>query len=197
MTDVGPPRTDIDLLRAYTTAADDAAFTALMNRHEEGMTNAARVWFFRFGRPDLADLDGQVVQDAFLKLLKRAPQVIAGGFDELGGWLHAVVRTTAIDYTRRNKPRAGDPVSDPPAPAGPRDLPPDVYFALRDCLAALADTDRAVIELHYWGELSLAEVAAALSANYHTAARWHRNSLDQMLACVSGRLADPDVGGQS
>lgn len=154
--------TDEALFAAYVRTGDDEAFLTLVDRWEPRIR---RLMARRVSRRQ--DID-ELVQDTFLHLHRSAAD-----FDlsrPLRPWLMTIALNTRREYVRRRvrKPEAPldlDGRNDPVAPDPRLDAQRDAQRQVRRALAGLSEGQREVIELHWLGGLSMAEVAAAVGAS--------------------------------
>ena len=145
-----------DLLAARD--GDHDAGRRLVSRHGPAMVRTARRVLGRYAHGDGED----VVQDAFIAAL--TPGALPRG--DGGAWLRAVTARKALDALRGAARRGEQPLvfdaagagAEPSIAAGAR---LDV-LALRQCLARLSPTDRAVLTLVDLEGQSMAEAAGAL-----------------------------------
>lgn len=106
-----------------------------------------------------------VVQDAFLGVWRNAARYEVGR-GSVKTWLLAIVHHRAIDVIRRRRPAAELP--EPDAPPPPELRLPDVWGEVsaaldadevRRVIGVLTDSQRAAIELAYFGGLTQQEIA--------------------------------------
>jgi RNA polymerase sigma factor (sigma-70 family) len=158
-------------------ATDPDAFEAFYRRHVEAVTR------FLARRADDPHTVADLVADVFLAVLDSAHTYRPGRGSERG-WLYGVARNTLASERRRlaRERRLATRVS------GRRLLDADDIARLEDridaerparraiqAMAALPDTERAVLELVAIDQLSIAEAAAALGIRQVTArVRLHR-----------------------
>ena len=152
-------RSDLgDLLAARD--GDHEAGRRLVSRHGPAMVRTARRVLGRYGNGDGED----VVQEAFIAALTTGalPQ------GDVGAWLRAVAARKALDLLRAAARRGEVPLvfdgsgaagAEPVADTGGARV--DV-LALRECLARLSPSDRAVLTLVDLEGQSMAEAAGAL-----------------------------------
>ena len=147
-----------DLLAARD--GDHEAGRRLVSRHGPAMVRTARRVLGRYGNGDGED----VVQEAFIAALTTGalPQ------GDVGAWLRAVTARKALDMLRAAARRGEQPLGfDGSGGAGPEPAADtgsariDV-LALRECLARLSPSDRAVLTLVDLEGQSMAEAAGAL-----------------------------------
>jgi len=124
-----------------------------------------------------------LLQEIFVKLA-REPARLAGVRVERA-FLVQLAHNAAIDLLRRRGTRertkenfAAEMIS----PFAPATEPDEEIFrqALAAALAALPAEQRAVVHLKLWGDLTFAEIAAALEIPPNTAASRYRYGLDKL-----------------
>jgi len=124
-----------------------------------------------------------LLQEIFVKLA-REPARLAGVRVERA-FLVQLAHNAAIDLLRRRGTRertkenfAAEMIS----PFAPATEPDEEMFrqALAAALAALPAEQRAVVHLKLWGDLTFAEIAAALEIPPNTAASRYRYGLDKL-----------------
>ena len=124
-----------------------------------------------------------LLQEIFVKLA-REPARLAGVRVERA-FLVQLAHNAAIDLRRRRGTRertkenfAAEMIS----PFAPATEPDEEMFrqALAAALAALPAEQRAVVHLKLWGDLTFAEIAAALEIPPNTAASRYRYGLDKL-----------------
>jgi len=124
-----------------------------------------------------------LLQEIFVKLA-REPARLAGVRVERA-FLVQLAHNAAIDLLRRRGTRertkenyAAEMIS----PFAPATEPDEEMFrqALAAALAALPTEQRAVVHLKLWGDLTFAEIAAALEIPPNTAASRYRYGLDKL-----------------
>ena len=186
-------RTDAELMQRVSER-DAQAFEVIFDRY----ANVAFSLAYRIcsNRRHHAE---EVVQDAFLSIWRHA-----AGYDPDRGsvrtWILGTVHNRAIDTLRRNRVRTGQDISDD----GISELliSPDrteIFAqrhedanAIRMALAELPETQRAIVELAYFGGLSHTEIAERLELPVGTvkgrmrlALTKLRSSLDRALFAVA------------
>jgi RNA polymerase sigma-70 factor (ECF subfamily) len=138
------------------------------------------------------DRASDAVQEAFLTLWRNRGAYRADRA-EVHTWAFAIVRNRAIDSLRRHgrhDRRRADENAVPSALAAPDDVHADVVAAddgrrLRELLADLPETQREVIALAYYGQLTHTEIAACLTLPVGTVKGRMRLGLTKL----RGRLA--------
>jgi RNA polymerase sigma-70 factor (ECF subfamily) len=99
-------------------------------------------------------------------------------------WLYTVARNAIVDRARARRDVGGDPPDVASLDAGPDERAESSYdrFVVHRAIAELPASERAVLELAYWGGLSQSEIADFLNIPLGTVKTRTRNGL--------GRLAD-------
>lgn len=177
-------RGDIELLQAWR-AGDDAAGEALFARHFASIA--------RFFRNKIQGDIEELVQRTFLGCLEG--QARFSGQGSFRGFLFGVARNVLYMHlrttARRGRPVDLDEVSlcelGPTASAAMARV--EEERLLLDALVRLPLMYQLVIELFYWEELSLAEIAEALEIPVGTAAtrlRRARQLLEEQIEALSG-----------
>ena len=157
-TDLPPtdPRSDDELVAA-ANAGDSAAFEALYYRYRDWAV--ALAWRFVGDRDEALD----VAQDAFLYLLRKFP-----GFRltaRMTTFLYPVVKNLALQQRRKAARYRLDPDVDE---ADPRTFVPHADESqqrseLAAVMATLPEPQREAVLMRFVDDMSLAEIAAALS----------------------------------
>ncbi|MCA9658979.1 MAG: sigma-70 family RNA polymerase sigma factor [Myxococcales bacterium] len=155
--EVSAERSDAELVRAMA-AGDRQALAALYDRHGGCLLAAARRFL---GSPAAAE---DLVHDVLLEAWRRADS-----FDASRGsartWLLVRLRSRALDRLRRRQrgQSALNALATAPAPEAANDPQRRSEHAeIRRALAALPPSHRQVLDLAYFGGLSMAEIAAAM-----------------------------------
>lgn len=145
--------TDLELIAAINRG-DEAAFSALYERHKEWVVNLAYRWT---GDRDLA-LD--VLQEAFFYFAKKIPGFrLTARFQT---FLYPVVRNLSITACRKSQRyQPGENLSEEAQPAA-EVAPGGGEEHLRAVLAGLTEEHREVLWLRFVDGLSLQEIAAAM-----------------------------------
>jgi RNA polymerase sigma-70 factor (ECF subfamily) len=156
-------------------AGDEAAFEALVRRHQ--------VRALRVARNLIADADEaqDIAQEAFLRVFRSLER-----FDfehEFSTWLYRIVTNLAIDHLRRRRvARSTSAASDDdgngfdlvddsaPAPERPMDAR-ETAARVRACIASLAPHFQTVLVLRELEGLACTEIARIVGAT-HVTVRW-------------------------
>jgi RNA polymerase sigma-70 factor (ECF subfamily) len=153
-------RADEELMRAYV-GGDAAAFRELFARYAPLLL---RVLVRQVGRPaDAQDL----VQQTFLQLHRARLDFRAD--TRLRPWVMTIALNLARDLLRRRGRRPETPVDEVDLPASAAVQPTveqrgDVGKRVRAAVSGLPPDQRAVIELHWFDELSFNEIAEIVGA---------------------------------
>lgn len=141
--------------QALASARDgvDQAARTLMAEHGPSMLRVAWHVLGRYGGHDAED----VVQEAFIAALTT--DALPRG--NVGAWLRAIAVRKALDVMRGRGRRAEDPLPDPDTSGGESNITVET-LAVREALARLSPTDRAVLVLVDVLGYSMEEAAAAL-----------------------------------
>ena len=146
----------------------EAADSELMKQIAMGNEEAFRILWDRFGagvytvcRRRLGDVGAaeDATQEAFTSVWRRA-----GTFDPARGsaaaWLYAVARNAAAQLVRRGQARASLTVLDDQTADAEND--PVIGLALHAGLTRLPATEREVLELAYFEDMTQTQIAARL-----------------------------------
>jgi len=169
---------DEDLVIRYVKGADQAAFSTLVNRHQE------RVFGYLQGMVRDREVANDLFQETFLRVIKalnkdRGSYTMQGKFL---GWVLRIARNAALDHLRAKKkwqdvsPLNGEedtsywerlPDSGPTA---------DVQLhaseqsdLLRECIEQLPDEQREVLLLRHESDLTFREIADLTGCSINTA----------------------------
>ncbi len=149
---------DWDLLRQYSQASSQDAFTALVRRHVDLVHSTA---LRQVRLPQLAE---EVAQSVFTDLARHAGKLKPGTI--LTAWLYQVTRRAAIDVVRSESHRqARERFA---AEMATMNSSPDwthIEPLLDEGMDALDETDRAAVLLRYFENKSLREVGEALGTS--------------------------------
>jgi RNA polymerase sigma factor (sigma-70 family) len=147
-------------LIALIARGDRDAFAELYDRYGKTAFGLAQ----RVTRdPQLAE---EVVQEAFLTIWRQASRFDARRAKP-STWLLTITHHKAVDVVRREQLRRTDPAEGLDEAADTVDVPHEAWLGLqheevRECLAALPDPQREVIELSYFEGFSQSELAVRL-----------------------------------
>lgn len=165
MTDPAPPDAEADAaLLARYAAGDPAGARLLADRHAGRLLAHAT----RMLGGDLAEAE-DVVQEAFLRLWRAAPDWRVEGGARVGTWLYKVAGNLCIDRLRRARHRVAslqaDGMAEPasPAPGAPAALmQAQRADALQRALDGLPERQRQAVVLRHLDGLSNPEIAAVM-----------------------------------
>lgn len=122
----------------------------------------------------------ELVQDAVVE----AWRIQLDGALPAPGLVFGLIRRRAIDLARRNQRRANRETiaqeSAPPEWFAPEIEDRERARLLQDALGRLPVTQRDVVTLKIWGELTFAEIAEALDIPANTAASRYRYALEEL-----------------
>ena len=137
-----------DELMAETRKGSQAAFEALFERYREP------IWRFFRRRTSDADVAQELAQDTFVALLDGARRYKAKGM--FRSYLFGVAYNVLLADRRKQGHRRTDALDEePPAPTGDRD---EVIW-IREALATIDESDREILMLREYEELSYQEIA--------------------------------------
>lgn len=169
---------------SVTSVDADALVAMLFAEESASLVRLARI--FCDDRNAAEDL----VQEAFIRLHRSA-----GTIRDLGSapaFLRSIVINLARDHNRRGlmSLRHRNTADPDPAPPGPDDLAvvDDDAQAVVEALRALPDRQRACLVLHYYEQLSIAEVAETLRISPNSVKTHCRRGL----AALESKLATTD-----
>jgi RNA polymerase sigma-70 factor, ECF subfamily len=168
-------------------AGDRAAMQVLYARHH------LRVYRFVLRIVNNAATAEDLTSDAFLDVWRHAGRF--EGRSQVSTWIFAIARYKAVAALRR---RTNDPLDDEiacqiPDPAeGPEAIvqKQDESAALRQCLTQLSPAHREVIDLVYYHEKSIAEVAEIIGAPQNTVKTRMFHARKQIAALLDARGFD-------
>lgn len=180
---------DSDLLRDYEKRGQQTAFSAIVERYQLMVVGTA---FRKTGNFETAR---DVAQEVFAALARKAGLLI--GRASLGGWLHQAavyesLRTLQSEKRRTNRhERFIDESEKTTAPEVGGTSGPSRLAVLDDAIDVLPAGDREVLVLHYFQDLSYAEMAALLATNEPVV----RKRVSRALERLGARLRERNVGG--
>jgi len=176
------PRPDGQLLAAFLTRHDEAAFAELVRRH------GSVVWgVCRRHLPDPADAE-DAFQAAFLVLVRRAGRLT--GAPSVGPWLYRVAAWTARNLRRKNARRLArrrDVPAELPHPPADADLALDLDAAL----LALPEKYRTPLVLCHLEGWSRRDAAAHLGCPEGTLSALLARGLAKLRRALAGRDPAP------
>ncbi|WP_244504621.1 sigma-70 family RNA polymerase sigma factor [Jannaschia faecimaris] len=182
-------QTEADLL-ARAGRGDNAAAAALLDRLGPRLMAFAR----RMTAGDRA-LAEDIVQEAFLRLWKRAGDWDAQGSAQMSSWLGRVAANLAIDARRRASRTQGMPDGWDPEDGSPgvetRMMRDEDLSALDRALASLPDRQREAVVLRHIEGYSNPDIAAMMDCGVEAVesltARGKRRLVDVMRKTDGGR----------
>jgi RNA polymerase sigma factor (sigma-70 family) len=148
---------------------------ATRRRFRDGDADAVRAVYREYGRLVFAvalralddrGLAEEVTQQCFVKAWRASAQLDESR--ELGPWLVAIARRTAIDVYRRESLRAGAPLeavrADDPALITPPASADTLYetWEVRQAVAELPDDERDIVRLQHFEGMTHAQIADRL-----------------------------------
>jgi RNA polymerase sigma-70 factor (ECF subfamily) len=174
---------DEELLEA-TAAGDDEAFETLYGRY------ARAVFGFALRRLRDRDRAEEAVQETFTAVWRSA-RTFDSERGSASGWLFAVARNAVVDRFRERRDDLPDVPDRPSGEAGPAERAEAGWLAWRvhRALEEIPDSERTVIELAYWGDMSQSEVADFLGIPLGTVKTRTRSGLGRL----AGKLDEEDV----
>jgi len=107
-------------------------------------------------------------------------------------WLYAVARNAIVDGARtRVDPVVAEPEDEPAVDAGPPERAEQSWLAWRvhRSMEELPDSERAVLELAYWGGLSQSEIAERLRIPLGTVKTRTRSGLRRLSELLEGEFS--------
>jgi RNA polymerase sigma-70 factor (ECF subfamily) len=172
---------ELDKLLSRVALADRAAFDALYQRTAPRLFGVAlRILNDRSDAED-------VVQEAFVKVWRRATLYISTDDGAPLQWLTSVVRNTAIDWRRRRRFFNADPAveipDEAPTPETAAAMSGEARL-LAECLETL-DADKArLVRKAYFSGMSYAELSTTEATPLGTMKSWMRRSLSRLRDCM-------------
>lgn len=144
------PPSDRELIRALRNGRREPLATLFDRHYDELFAFADRF----LGDPDAA---ADAVQETFLRVLRYGGSY--AGRSSVRAWMLRVARNACLDHLdRRKRRREARGELPPPEPAPPPETPDPRLARLRDALGALPDTQREVLVLRRFHDLSYAEI---------------------------------------
>jgi RNA polymerase sigma factor (sigma-70 family) len=148
---------------------------AVRTRFRDGDPDAVRAIYHSYGRVVYAvaykilrdrGLAEEVTQQAFVKAWRAAGSLDSSR--ELGPWLAAIARRTAIDVYRRESIRAADPIEsvaagDPALMMEPEATAIYDVWEVRHAVQELPEDERAIVGLQHFEGLTHTEIAQRLN----------------------------------
>jgi RNA polymerase sigma-70 factor (ECF subfamily) len=177
-------RSDEELMRAYV-GGESAAFRALFERLGPGLFQMAR----RHTRSD--EEAREVVQGTFLRVHAARNDFRDGA--RLRPWVTTIAMNLVREHWRRGKRKPTSPLEHEPvaeAEAGDAFELERRAEAVREAIETLPESQRAVVELHWFQELPFADVARMLGST-EGAVRVRAHRAYQTLKTILSETATP------
>lgn len=192
MTADGRDATEIDSLLSRIALADRAAFDALYQKTAPRLFGVAlRILGDRGDAED-------VVQEAFVKVWRRATLYISTTDGAPLQWLTSIVRNTAIDWRRRRKVATADVTldvaDDAPSPEAATALRGEAQ-QLAECLNTLEPDKARLVRQAYFGGMTYSELSVAESTPLGTMKSWMRRSLARLRDCMESITSPTSKSG--
>ena len=134
----------------------------------------------------------EVTQDVFLRVYRDGPSF--EGRAKFSTWLYRVAYNAAIDRKRttrhelRNAPlREGCEIASDEPSASARLIAAEQRAELAECMEALPDLYRTLLNLYYWQEISVNEIAELLEMNPGTVKSYLARAREKMAAQLARR----------
>jgi RNA polymerase sigma-70 factor, ECF subfamily len=175
-------RSDEDLL-ALVANGDRDAFGDLYRRYARAVLGLALRRLGDRGRAEDA------VQEAFASIWRSAHSYRPDR-GPVAPWLYTVARNAIADRGRARIEPPAEPSDMPSDEPGPSDQAEQSWVSWRvhRALEELPDTERSVIELAYWGELSQSEISEFLGVPLGTVKTRTRSGLKRLAGALEGEL---------
>lgn len=179
---------DVTLLRRYAETRDEAAFTALVQRHLDGVYSVARR---RVGGD--AQLAEDVSQQVFLAMARDAKRLST--YSVLTGWLYLATRNASANVVRSERRRKAreqeihtmqDILWKGPAEADWTQLAPVIETAVDQ----LRDDDRIVVLLRFVERRTFGQMASVLRLTEDAARKRLERALDKLRSILARRGID-------
>ena len=158
-----------DREKVMDNAAINENWKACFSQFAPGLLLFARQWVRT--QADAED----IVQDAFVKFWRRNHRI------DNRGLLYATVRSTALDFVRRDSRRARREMvafSDADESIEPQfELESEEQRALAMAVESLPHDQREVLVMKIWNDFTFAEIGSALGISQNTAASRYRYAL--------------------
>jgi RNA polymerase sigma-70 factor (ECF subfamily) len=176
--------TDESLSRAR--AGEQQAFAALVRKYQGSVYGLA---LRMMSNPHKAE---ELAQEVFLQLHRKLASIESEA--HLGFWLRKVTTNRAIDLLRQEPHGEVVPLEDETDLASePNAEDPLLQRRLRDGLAELEPTPRAVMLLRYQEDLDPTDIAEAMNMSIHTV----KSHLKRSLATLRARMLGLSVANTS
>ncbi len=167
----------MDTALQQASLGDQEAFTDIVRQHQAMVFSIA--WHFLADRSLAEDL----AQDVFLECHRGLSDFRSAA--HLQNWLRRVTVHRCIDQGRRKTVRNEIALEDAPEPAT-ESVPADSFLLdrLRDVVACLPETQRAIVLLRYQEDLEPAEIAELMEMPVNTV----KGTLHRALEALRGKL---------
>ena len=164
-----------ETLLAEIAAGDRLAFECLYRRYARPVLSLALRRLGDHGRAEDA------TQEVFASVW-RAARTYRPERGPAAAWLYTVARNAIIDRGRARREPPGERADEASGEPGPADRAEHAWLSWRvhRALESLADGERTVIELAYWGGLSQSEVAEFLGIPLGTVKTRTRSALQRL-----------------
>ena len=179
--DDGPRAIEERLVQA-AKAGDAGSFEALVRRHVDRMYGVARLML---RDPDLAE---DAVQSAFVRAWRDLGALREPSRFE--AWLHTLVVRACYDEARRSRRWAAEVRTVSPIVLSTHDPSPDDRDVIERGFRMLSPEHRMILVLHFYLDLSAAEIGGRLGIPTGTA----RSRLHYALAALRSALAAGERG---
>jgi RNA polymerase sigma-70 factor (ECF subfamily) len=182
------PLDELTLRRAQR--GDQRAWRELIDRYQQPVH--ALIWRLLAGRARHRVED--LAQETFVRVLRALPKFEPGGPATLTTWILTIATRAALNELRR--PEAAElerePIGDARADAGAERA--RLGAAIAEGVAALPDTQRAVLVLREYHDLDYAEIADVLELDVGTV----KSRLSRARAALRDHLVTkmPELGGR-
>lgn len=175
-------KAQLDLLVLAFQAGDERALTLLYQFYQRKLRLFAATLS---GDPAVAD---DLVQNVWLKLSQRIarlddPRVFVS-------WLYKAVRWEVLDWQKSANQRLLKPLCDTEAASWPAPEPAAQYSTLHQAINALDAGGQQLLQLHYFHQLELTEIALVLDVPLGTV----KSRLHRARQQLKAQLGDESIG---
>ncbi len=185
----GQTTTDEQLLRAYCTQRDEAAFAQLVQRHLNLVFSTA---LRLLGDRSAAE---EIAQNVFISLARKATSIRPDA--GLAGWLHraAILEARLRQRTDLRRQSREDLAAQLGTTMTSPDAPDDLPFALLDdALLELPEKDRRTLLLRYFEQRPFRDIANTLGIGEDTAQKRTSRALEALAGILRRRGATTITG---
>ena len=179
---VADPRLSDAELLLRVGLGDGRAFETLYRRYARPVFALA---LRRLGDRGRAE---EAVQDAFASIWRSA-STYTPARGSGAAWLYAVARNAIVDRARGRREPAGAAAELPPAEPQERAEESWQAWRVHRAVDELPESERVVVELAYWQELSQSEIAAHLGIPLGTVKTRTRSALRRLADLLEGEFA--------